>query len=57
MKRLSGRDFLVAQASNASPARILRGDRASCALTATKTTGKMPVGPTAKMAVLRSIST
>ena len=37
---------LVAQASS------LWGDWASCPVIATRITGKMPVGPTAKMAVL-----
>jgi hypothetical protein len=46
MKRSTARDLLVAQAS--SP----WGDQASCPVIATETTGKVSVGPTAKMAVL-----
>jgi len=56
MKRSSGRDFLVAEASNASPDRTLWDDQVSCPVIEMKTTGKMSLGPTAKIAVLRRIS-
>jgi hypothetical protein len=46
MKALPAQHLVVAQASS------LWGDRASCPVITIKTTGKMPVGPTARMAVL-----
>ena len=46
MKRSPAQSPLVAQAP------ILWGAWASCQVIATETTGKMPVGPTARMAVL-----
>ena len=55
MKRSPSRDVLVAQASNANPARTVWGDWPPWLVIPTSTTGKMPVGPTAKMAVLRSL--
>ncbi len=55
MKRLPARDFLVAQASNASPARTLWSDRAPCPVIATNSTGKVAVLPENGLARLASL--